>query len=184
MSENNEPAVDDVDLQRPQPTRGRPKRMLSDIPEPKTRSGLGGVIFNLVNSIVGAGIVGIPYAFKESGLVTGLILLVLVSWMTDKSLRIIIESASYHPKLKPVGIKTYEDLMMIIFGRYGSIFIQVNMFILAYGAMVAYLLIIKDTVPKVFGLGDSFVEKELVMIVTSLVIMLPLSLMRDMASLS
>ena len=42
----------------PRPTRMPPKRMLSDIPEPKTRSGLGGVVSNLVNSIVGAGIIG------------------------------------------------------------------------------------------------------------------------------
>lgn len=66
------------------PTREPPKRMLSDIPEPKTRSGLGGVISNLVNSIVGAGIIGIPYAFREAGLITGLVLLALVAYMTGK----------------------------------------------------------------------------------------------------
>ena len=46
------------------PTRMTPKRMLSDIPEPKTRSGLGGVISNLVNSIVGAGIIGTLTLFQ------------------------------------------------------------------------------------------------------------------------
>jgi hypothetical protein len=33
------------------------------------------------------------------------------------------------------------------FGKFGSGFVLFNMFIMAYGAMVAYLLIIKDTVP-------------------------------------
>jgi sodium-coupled neutral amino acid transporter 11 len=78
--------------------------------------------------------------------------------------------------------------MSIPFGRYGSYFVLTNMFILAYGAMVAYLLIIKDTVPVVLDLvdtgEDSFVEREVVMIITSLVIVVPLSMARDMATLA
>jgi solute carrier family 38 (sodium-coupled neutral amino acid transporter), member 11 len=69
------------------------------------------------------------------------------------------------------------------------------MFIAAYGAMVAYLLIIKDTVPVVIGSafsggdGDAnengtFLERELVMVVTSLLICLPLSMARDFSSLA
>lgn len=172
----------------PRPTRARPKRTLSDIPEPKTKSGIAGAISNLINSIVGAGIIGIPFAFSQCGLVAGLFLLVLVSYLTDKSLRIIIEAASFHPKLKMVGVKTYEDLMYLPFGYYGSLFVQLNMFVLAYGAMVAYLLIIKDTIPTMLGLENSgdgpIAERELVMVVTSICVMLPLALMRDMASLS
>ena len=60
------------------------------------------------------------------------------------------------------------------------------MFVLAYGAMVAYLLIIKDTVPTILGLSDAgkgnFIEAEVTMIVTSVLIVLPLSMMRDMVS--
>lgn len=71
------------------PRQQRPtmKRTLSAIPEPKIRSGLGGVISNLVNSIVGAGIIGIPYAFREAGMVTGLVLLSLVAYMTGTIVR-------------------------------------------------------------------------------------------------
>jgi solute carrier family 38 (sodium-coupled neutral amino acid transporter), member 11 len=52
--------------------------------------------------------------------------------------------------------------------------------------MVAYLLIIKDVVPAMFGIENTsaFGPREIIMVVTSLVIMLPLALMRDMASLS
>ena len=52
-------------------------------------------MFNLINSIVGAGIIGIPYAFSQSGLVTGLFLLVLVSYLTGKfeALRLLRVSA-------------------------------------------------------------------------------------------
>ena len=83
---------------------------------------------------------------------------------------------------------TYEDLMSYPFGKWGNWFVLINMFLLAYGAMVAYLLIIKDTVPTILGIADagvgSFVQRELVMIVTSLLIVLPLSIQRDMATLA
>jgi amino acid permease len=49
---------------------------------PAKKSGIFGASSNLVNSIVGAGIIGIPYAFKQSGLIAGVILLILVSYLT------------------------------------------------------------------------------------------------------
>eukprot|EP00579_Thalassiosira_antarctica_P029102 CAMPEP_0202026498 /NCGR_PEP_ID=MMETSP0905-20130828/59036_1 /ASSEMBLY_ACC=CAM_ASM_000554 /TAXON_ID=420261 /ORGANISM="Thalassiosira antarctica, Strain CCMP982" /LENGTH=407 /DNA_ID=CAMNT_0048589729 /DNA_START=22 /DNA_END=1242 /DNA_ORIENTATION=+ len=57
---------------------------------------------------------------------------------------------------------------------------------MAYGAMVAYLLIIKDTVPTVLGFehGSHFLERNLILVATSLLIMVPLAMQRDMASLS
>lgn len=55
---------------------------------PKKKSGIFGASSNLVNSIVGAGIIGIPYALKQSGLVAGVFLLILVAWLTGKYLRI------------------------------------------------------------------------------------------------
>ena len=62
-------------------------------------------------------------------------------------------------------------------------------FILAYGAMLAYLIIIKDTVPVALGFSDQpgqgdFWETEIVMVATSLLIIVPLSIQRDMANLS
>ena len=48
---------------------------------------------------------------------------------------------------------------------------------------VAYLLIIKDTVPTIIGLNEGW-ERELVLVVTSLLIVVPLSMQRDMASLA
>ena len=59
------------------------------------------------------------------------------------------------------------------------------MFIMAYGAMVAYLVIIKDTVPTILGLGlEAGIEREIILIITSISIMLPLSMQKDMASLA
>lgn len=171
-----------MDIQR---NSRRPIRsQVSSIDVPVVKTGVAGASSNLVNAIVGAGIIGIPFAIKESGLVIGVLLLVIVGVFTEKSLRLIVDLASFHPKLRSLGVLTYEDLMEIPFGRRGKNFVLISMLILAYGAMVAYLLVVKDSVPDIFSLGDSFVERELVMLVTSLLIMLPLSLLRDISQLA
>jgi len=175
--------------QQQQHSRAPPRRQVSNITLPKKKSQISGACSNLVNSIVGAGIIGIPFALKESGLIAGVILLVLVSYFTDKSLRMLIELASFSPRLKDYGVLTYEDLLALPYGRMGTIFVLTSMFITAYGAMVAYLLIIKDTLPVIFGLeqeagSGTFVQREVVMLVTSLVIVVPLSMQRDFSSLA
>lgn len=48
------------------------------------KSSIFGVCANLVNSMVGGGIVGIPYAFKLSGFVTGVYLLILTAILSGK----------------------------------------------------------------------------------------------------
>lgn len=65
-------------------SRPPPKRVLSDIPEPITKSGSSGAATNLVNAIVGSGIIGIPFMIRESGLVVGLLLLLLVSYLAGE----------------------------------------------------------------------------------------------------
>lgn len=109
----------------------------------------------------------------------------MVGFFTDKSLRMIVDLAVRHPKLHGYGVLTFEDLMALPFGNLGRNFCLVSMFVLAYGAMVAYLLVVKDNVPDVLGLyGESFLEKEGIMLLTSLLIMLPLSFCRDISELA
>ncbi|KAL3826950.1 hypothetical protein ACHAXA_000014 [Cyclostephanos tholiformis] len=153
---------------------------------PKKKSSILGASSNLVNSIVGAGIIGIPYALRMSGLWAGVLLLILVAALTDKSLRLLIEQASFHPRLSHLQVRTFEGLASCPFGKAGSAFVLFNMFIMAYGTMVAYLLIIKDIAQTALGYdhGTHVTERNLAMIATSLAIMLPLSMQRDIASLA
>uniref|UniRef100_A0A7S4QR31 Amino acid transporter transmembrane domain-containing protein n=1 Tax=Ditylum brightwellii TaxID=49249 RepID=A0A7S4QR31_9STRA len=69
------------------------------------------------------------------------------------------------------------------FGLWGRAFIQLSMFVVAYGAMVGYFITIKDTVPPIIGFAEGF-QPELVLIVISAFLILPLSMQRDIASLS
>ena len=76
----NEATLDTVDMT----TSSRQQQPTSGLSKPQKQSGLGGAAANLVNSIVGAGIIGIPYALKQSGLLAGLALLALVSYLTGE----------------------------------------------------------------------------------------------------
>jgi sodium-coupled neutral amino acid transporter 11 len=151
----------------------------SMVDELEKRSSLIGTYSNLVNAIVGAGIIGIPYAMKETGLVAGILLIFSVALLTDKSLRLLIETG------KHASAQSYETLMEAAFGRPGFVFISINMLIMSYGAMIAYLLVLKDTFPVVLGVAqDDENRKRMVLLVSSLVVVLPLSMQRDMADLS
>mmetsp|Transcript_46334 Transcript_46334/g.69917 ORF Transcript_46334/g.69917 Transcript_46334/m.69917 type:complete len:506 (-) Transcript_46334:196-1713(-) len=147
------------------------------------RTGVFGTTANLVNNIVGAGIIGMPYAVRQSGLVAGIVLVIVVGLLMDKSLNILVQTAAFNPILKHKGLNTYEDCMYYPFGLWGRAFIQLSMFVVAYGAMVGYFITIKDTVPPIIGFAEGF-QPELVLIVISAFLILPLSMQRDIASLS
>ena len=116
---------------------------------------------------------------KESGLVAGLFLIFAVALLTDKSLRLLIETG------KHANVQSYETLLEAAFGRTGFVFISLNMLIMSYGAMIAYLLVLKDTFPSVLGVDDDDERgKRIVLVVSSLVVILPLSMQRDMADLA
>jgi len=159
---------------------------LTKLSLPHKKSSILGTSLNLINSIVGAGIIGIPYALWMSGLWAGVLLLILVAVLTDKSLRLLVKQALFHPRLCHLPVHTFEELASYPYGRVSSGFVLFNMFVMAYGAMVAYLLIIKDTVPTAFGYdhGTHMAERNLILVATSLVIILPLSMQRGIASLA
>jgi len=143
------------------------------------KSSLLGTYANLVNAIVGAGIIGIPYAMRETGLVAGLVLIFATALLTDKSLRLLISTG------KHASVQSYETLLEAAFGKIGFVFISLNMLIMSYGAMIAYLLVLKDTFPIVLGIAsDDEYNKRIVLLVASIAVILPLSLQRDMADLS
>lgn len=151
-----------------------------DVPlkDEEKKSSLLGAFANLCNVTIGAGIVGLPYAIKEAGLVSGTIMIIACALMTDYSLRQLISTG------KLANVNSYETLMECTFGRPGFIFLSLNMFLMSYGSMLAYLIIIKDVLPVLFHVTPHDEDlKRVIMFASSLVVILPLSMQRDMADL-
>lgn len=141
--------------------------------EIENKSTLLGCSANLINAIVGSGIVGLPFAVQQAGFVAGIFLIVLCAILTEKSLRLLIETA------KHAQVPTYEMVAEAAFGRYGFIFVALNMFIMSYGAMLSYLMIVKDTFSSVFGVAaDNYPIKRAILFLISITIIVPLSSQR------
>ena len=138
---------------------------------------------NMANSIIGAGIIGQPYAFRQAGLTMGVTLLVGLTITVAWTIRLINSKLS--------GADSFQATMQHCFGRGGLIAISVAQWAFAFGGMVAFCVIIGDTIPHVLeavipGLRDmSFLwlltDRRFVIAFFVLGISWPLSLYRDIA---
>jgi solute carrier family 38 (sodium-coupled neutral amino acid transporter), member 11 len=87
--------------------------------------------------------------------------------------------------LLSVHCPTYETAAEAVFGKAGFQFITLNMLVMSYGAMLSYLMIVKDSFSVVLGVAeDDLPLKRAILIIISLAIMVPLSSRRDVADLA
>ena len=101
--------------------------------------------FNLTNVILGSGIVALPAAIAQSGVVVGLFLILLQALVTNYSLRLLVRCAL------SLKVGDYEELLRACFGRRGWLTGLAAIFALDFGVMVAFLIIITDTFVPVLG---------------------------------
>jgi len=131
-------------------------------------------VFNFANSIVGAGIIGLPFAMHEAGFVLGIILLIAVGIVTDVSLYLLISASEIANR------GSYQSLIYHCFGKWGFYFVSIFIFIFPYGALIAYLLIIGDTIPAVladWGGHDWWNDRRFVISVVVAFVIYPLCLL-------
>jgi len=141
--------------------------------KPEHKSSALGCTANLITAIVGAGIIGIPYAMRETGLLAGWFLILLSAILGSKSLRLLLETA------KHVDATSYETLAETVFGKIGWVGSNAMMLMMSWGPMMSYLMLVKDTLGTVLDYDPANC-----LIFSSLFIILPLSLQRDMADLA
>jgi len=104
-----------------------------------------GASSNFINSIIGAGIIGLPFAMKEAGTVLGSILLLGIALATYFGVTLIIKLGVL------LNEKDYESLAGRVFGNAGWVIINVANAMFGYGACCAYLIIMTDTVTTVIA---------------------------------
>eukprot|EP00985_Skeletonema_marinoi_P026312 scaffold20312_cov146-Skeletonema_marinoi.AAC.1 len=141
--------------------------------EPEHKSNLIGCTSNLITAIIGAGIIGVPYAMRQSGLVAGWFLIMLSATLGCKSLTMLVETA------KHVDVQSYEVLCEAVFGQIGWIGCNIMMFFMSFGPMLSYMILVKDTLGTVLT-----VDSNTALVVSSVLVMLPLCLQRDVADLA
>ncbi|XP_049628825.1 putative sodium-coupled neutral amino acid transporter 11 [Suncus etruscus] len=140
-------------------------------------------VFNIVNSIIGSGIIGLPYSVKQAGFPLGILLLFWVSYVTDFSLILLIKGGTLS------GTDTYQSLVNKTFGLPGYLFLSVLQFLYPFIAMISYNIIAGDILSKVFQRIPSidpenfFIGRHFIIVLSTVTFILPLSLYRDIAKL-
>ncbi|KAI3327912.1 transmembrane amino acid transporter [Xylariaceae sp. AK1471] len=154
----------------------------------RPKSGLQSAFMNMANSIIGAGIIGQPYAFKDAGLVAGIVLLVGLTVVIDWTIRLIVINS------KLSGASSFQGTVEHCFGKTGLIAISIAQWAFAFGGMVAFGVIVGDSIPPVFrAIWPNLHEipvlsllgnRQAVIVIFILGISYPLTLYRDIAKLA
>eukprot|EP00301_Raphidiophrys_heterophryoidea_P027890 c9875_g1_i2.p1 GENE.c9875_g1_i2~~c9875_g1_i2.p1 ORF type:complete len:196 (-),score=24.86 c9875_g1_i2:47-634(-) len=103
-------------------------------------------IFNLSNAILGAGILGLPYACSRSGVILFSVLLIAIAIVADYSLFLLLWCARVTNKY------TYEELGIQAFGQRGPYLVGAAILVQNLGQMVSYLVVVGDLLPEVMKL--------------------------------
>ncbi|XP_050927536.1 putative sodium-coupled neutral amino acid transporter 11 isoform X2 [Lates calcarifer] len=147
------------------------------------RSSMISASFNFINSIIGSGIIGLPYALNQAGLPFGLLLLTVVGLITDYSIILLIKGGNLS------GTNSYQSLVQSTFGFPGFLILSGLQFLYPFIAMISYNITTGDTMTKVFqripgvGPGHILAERHFVILLSTLAFTLPLSLYRNIEKL-
>eukprot|EP01029_Cantina_marsupialis_P019029 TRINITY_DN4425_c0_g1_i1.p1 TRINITY_DN4425_c0_g1~~TRINITY_DN4425_c0_g1_i1.p1 ORF type:complete len:483 (+),score=110.10 TRINITY_DN4425_c0_g1_i1:83-1531(+) len=143
------------------------------------KSSVAGSIFNLVNTIVGAGILSIPYGVSLNGLILGALLITVMAAISDYAITRLFVKSMVRLEQRNVFAKSVGEVAYATFGNKGVIIADINVTLMQLGACVAYIVILGDVFPGFFP----FASKEVVVIVTVILFIIPLALPRSISSL-
>ncbi|XP_049385055.1 amino acid transporter AVT6A-like isoform X1 [Solanum stenotomum] len=97
-----------------------------------------GAVFNLSTTIVGAGIMALPATMKVLGLIPGIIMIILMAFLTEASVELLIRFS------RTSNSVSYGGLMGDAFGNYGKMLLQICVLVNNIGVLIVYMIIIGD----------------------------------------
>ncbi|XP_033636155.1 probable sodium-coupled neutral amino acid transporter 6 isoform X1 [Asterias rubens] len=148
------------------------------IDAPGRRSSFGMSVFNLMNAILGSGILGLSYAMAKSGIVLFTCLLVTVALLADFSIHLLLKMCVVK------GVKSYEEVGLFAFGIPGKLLAACAILLQNIGAMSSYLFIVKDELPSIIGAflgaedkssGEWYLNGTYLLLMIVVIVIVPLS---------
>jgi proton-coupled amino acid transporter len=123
---------------------------------------------NIFISFIGAGILGLPYAFKEAGIVEGIIVMTIVGALSVKSMLLLIDCkdsviqdnklalaqngrklVEVQPGKDVVTHVDYGEIGFVTFGSIGKFVVDMSIIITQLGFNCAYLIFISENIYSV-----------------------------------
>ncbi|XP_055387430.1 putative sodium-coupled neutral amino acid transporter 10 [Condylostylus longicornis] len=141
-----------------------------------------GHVMTLANSIIGVGILAMPFCFHKCGIVLSILLLVLNYLVTRISCYYLIRSALLARR------RSFEFLGFYAFGSSGKLMVELCIIGYLIGTCIAYFVVVGDLGPriiaKILDLNESDNLRTWVMIIVTILCIIPLGLLRNVDSLS
>ncbi|MED6241261.1 hypothetical protein ATANTOWER_005437 [Ataeniobius toweri] len=136
-------------------------------------------VFNLMNAVMGSGILGLAYAMASTGIVGFCILLVLVSSLAVYSIHLLLKLCDQ------TGINSYEELGEKALKKPGKVLVGLVILIQNIGAMSSYLFILKSELPAAISsflnteyAGNAWYEDgRLLLIIITVCVVVPLAML-------
>ncbi|GAB9469893.1 hypothetical protein Gpo141_00007156 [Globisporangium polare] len=104
-------------------------------------------IFNLASTIIGGGILSLPYAFEKCGIVLAFVFMLVSAMASNFSLYVIVSCS------RRGGATTYEEIVRKALGPKAGLITVTLLVLLTFLTMVAYVILVKDLVSS---LGEQF----------------------------
>ncbi|WP_293253103.1 aromatic amino acid transport family protein [Palaeococcus sp. (in: euryarchaeotes)] len=101
----------------------------------------------LVGTQIGAGVLGLPYALKDEGVLLGVLIVIITGLLTLLTALFVLEVAAQS------GGGSLSKLAEKHLGKAGGILMFLSISVLAYGALIAYIAGSADILSSLFGLN-------------------------------
>lgn len=154
--------------------------LLSNEPQRQGSPGVsfGFSVFNVMNAIMGSGILGLAYVMANTGILGFSFLLLLVAFLASYSVHLLLSLCIQ------TAVTSYEDLGLFAFGLPGKVVVAGTIIIQNIGAMSSYLLIIKTELPAAISeflsgdhSGSWYLDGQMLLLIICVGVVFPLSLL-------
>ena len=114
---------------------------------PLTRTEIGQIAVNIIVSFVGAGLLGVPHAFRRAGWLLGSLTLCATSALNIYAMLLL---PKVRKRLQEQGLEcnSYGQMGLLLLGERGEIFVNLCLVVSQMGFATAYLIFIAESVYK------------------------------------
>ncbi|XP_047364553.1 putative sodium-coupled neutral amino acid transporter 10 [Vespa velutina] len=138
-------------------------------------------VMTLANSIIGVSVLAMPFCFKQCGIILAALVLLLSNLLSRLACHFLIKSAVMSRR------RNFELLAFHAFGHMGKFLVELFIIGFLVGTCIAFFVVVGDLGPQIVGkIIDKRPEdiRTSLLIITSIFIILPLGLLRNIDSLS
>jgi len=128
-------------------------------------------VFNVVNLMMGVGLLSLPFALKSSGWV-GILMLWFMAFITNYTGKALVECANKvaENRGQPGAVVGYEEIAEAAFGKFGKALISAIIYIELFGTCCVLFILEQDNMFNLFGSATGMSPPQFLAIAAALMI--------------